>query len=113
MFDTQFRLIAAEAGDPETKTPGRVTRTDMTTGKVEILSENGRNGITYDAPNDVTYDNKGRLYFTDLRGGGVFRIDTDGKVTKILGAPVIDSPDGVMISLDDKTLYIIEQKPAP
>src|SRR5262245_60864133 len=28
VFDTQFRLIAAEAGDPATKTPGRVTRTD-------------------------------------------------------------------------------------
>ena len=112
VFDTQFRLIAAEAGDPETKTPGRVTRTDMKTGQIEVLAESGRNGFKFDAPNDVTYDNKGRIYFTDLRGAGVYRIDTDGKVTKILADPVIDAPDGVGVSLDDKTLYIIEQSQA-
>jgi gluconolactonase len=112
VFDTQFRLIAAEAGDRATNTPPRVTRTDMKTGRIEVLSETGRDGFSYQAPNDVTYDNKGRLYFTDLPGAGVFRIDTDGKVTKILADPVVDAPDGIMLSLDDKTLYIIEQNRA-
>jgi gluconolactonase len=112
VFDAQFRLIAAEAGDRPTNTPARVTRTDMKTGRIEVLSENGRDGISYQAPNDVTYDNKGRLYFTDLPGAGVFRIDTDGKVTRILADPVVDAPDGIMLSLDDKTLYIIEQNRA-
>lgn len=103
VFDAQERLIACEGNQANP----RVTRTDMKTGRVEVLA--GRSmGLKLTAPNDVTFDNKGRLYFTDLPGGSVHRIDTDGKVTRILESPAIQRPNGITISPDDKTLYLVE-----
>lgn len=104
IFDAQGRLIACEAG----KLHGpRVTRTDMKTGKIEVLADNYK-GAKFDAPNDVTLDSKGRLYFTDLPGGTVHRIDTNGKLTRLLDRPTIQRPNGITISPDDKTLYLVE-----
>lgn len=96
VFDSQWRLVACETG--------RVTRTDMTTGDIEILAE----GDPLKAPNDVTYDSKGRLYFTDPEGKAVYRIDPDGRMTKILSAPDVQLPNGIVVSPDDKTLYLVE-----
>ena len=59
-------------------------------------------------PNDVTIDGKGRLYFTDSSGAAVYRIDAPGKVARILAAPDIQRPNGIQISPDDRTLYIVE-----
>lgn len=122
LFDDQGRLIACEGSDAERNSP-RVTRTDMKTGKVEVLAA-GYEGKKFNAPNDVTIDSKGRLYFTDpvpdstspnavspegkTGTPGVYRIDTDGKVTRLLAGPQIEWPNGITISPDDKTLYLIE-----
>ena len=57
-------------------------------------------------PNDVTIDGKGRLYFTDLAGAAVYRIDAPGKVARILAAPDIQRPNGIQVSPDDTTLYL-------
>lgn len=95
VIDPQNRLIACE-----TK---RVTRTDLQSGKQEVLAEGG-----LQAPNDVTIDNKGRLYFTDMPAGAVYRIDAPGKFTKILGKPDIQVPNGIQISPDDRILYLVE-----
>jgi gluconolactonase len=59
-------------------------------------------------PNDVTIDGKGRIYFTDLAGAAVYRIDGPGKVARILAAPQIERPNGIQISPNDRTLYLIE-----
>ena len=80
----------------------QVTRTDLKTGKVEVLADNYQ-GKPFVGPNDVTIDGKGRLYFTDLTGGAVYRIDGPGKLTRILAAPDIQRPNGIQISPDDKT----------
>jgi gluconolactonase len=56
-------------------------------------------------------DSRGRLYFTDFPGPNpvaVYRIDPDGKVSRVLAAPQIEKPNGVLISPDDKTLYLVE-----
>ena len=63
LFDPQGRLIACESSDTERNNP-RLTRTDMKTGKVEVLTDSFE-GKQYNGPNDVTIDSKGRLYFTD------------------------------------------------
>ncbi|MSO57059.1 MAG: SMP-30/gluconolactonase/LRE family protein [Acidobacteria bacterium] len=110
VFDAQFRLIAAEFGDPATNTPGRITRTDLKTGKVEVLADSYQ-GTKLKDLNDVTFDGRGRIYFTyygtdPLRG--VYRIDTDGKLTRIVSATDVDTPNGLMVSPDDRTLYVIE-----
>jgi gluconolactonase len=69
----------------------RVTRTDLKTGKIEVLADNYQ-GKSFTAPNDVTIDSKGRLYFTDLIGVAVYRLDGPGKLERILAAPDIQRP---------------------
>src|SRR5258706_261114 len=68
-----------------------------------------------DGPNDLTIDEKGRIYFTDPRYFGyeaieqpilgVYRIDPDGKVTRIITDA--GKPNGICVSPDQKTLYVI------
>jgi len=108
IFDAQGRLIACEAGRQHGP---RVTRTDMKTGVVEVIA-GGYKGEKFNAPNDVTIDGKGRIYFTDLPGGTVHRIDIDGKITRLLERPAIQRPNGITISPDDKTLYLVEANQA-
>ena len=118
IFDDQWRLLACEGGE------ARVTRTDMKTGKIEVLTERYQ-GKRYRAPNDLTIDSKGRIYFTDRVDGykgapdpdrvdkpGIYRIDPDGKVTRILTSPDIQVPNGVSISPDDRTFYMVESNQA-
>jgi gluconolactonase len=38
----------------------------------------------------------------------VYRVDPDGTVAQILKAPEIERPNGIMVSPDDKILYLIE-----
>jgi gluconolactonase len=115
VFDKDFKLLAAERG-PKGDRPG-VTRTDVKTGKVEWVADKYQ-GKRFNGPNDITVDGKERIYFTDRPGAtsapdqvglnAVYRIDPDGTVAQILKAPDIERPNGVMVSPDDKTLYLIE-----
>lgn len=108
LIDPQGRLIACEGdrgGIP------RVTRTDLKSGVMEVLAADYQ-GQRFDTPNDVTMDSRGRLYFTDLPGGAVYRIDAPGKVVRLLQRPEIQRPNGIQISPDDRTLYLIEANQA-
>ena len=112
LIDPQGRLIACEGAESTRmgvtqKFKTQVTRTDLKTGKMEVLADNYQ-GKPFVGPNDVTIDGKGRLYFTDLTGGAVYRIDAPGKITRILSTPDIQRPNGIQVSPDDKTLYLIE-----
>ena len=115
LIDPQGRLIACEGAPSATALRSglvvqgkpRVTRTDLKTGKIEVLAEKFQ-GKPLVGPNDVTIDGKGRLYFTDFNGGAVYRIDAPGKLTRILAAPDIQRPNGIQISPNDKTLYLVE-----
>jgi hypothetical protein len=73
----------------------RVTRTDLKTGRIEIFAGNYQ-GKPFTGPNDVTIDGQGRLYFTDLAGGAVYRIDAPNKLARILTTPDIQRPNGKM-----------------
>jgi len=112
LIDPQGRLVACEGAESQrtgvrvTFKP-QVTRTDLRTGKLEVLADNYQ-GKPFVGPNDVTIDGKGRLYFTDLTGGAVYRIDGPGQLARILAAPGIQRPNGIQISPDDKVLYLIE-----
>jgi gluconolactonase len=115
VIDPQGRLIAAEGALSATaqrnglalKGIPRVTRTDLKTGRVEILAETYQ-GMPLSGPNDVTIDGRGRLYFTDFGGGAVYRIDAPGQLQRILAAPDIQRPNGIQVSPDDSTLYVVE-----
>lgn len=65
LIDPQGRLIACEGSQFERpgvnlKGKPRVTRTDLRTGKLEVLADNYQ-GKPLVGPNDVTIDGKGRL----------------------------------------------------
>jgi gluconolactonase len=115
VIDPQGRLIAAEGATSATAQRNglalggkpRVTRTDLKTGKVEVIAE-AYAGKPLSGPNDVTIDGQGRVYFTDFSGGAVYRIDAPGKLLRILAAPDIQRPNGIQISPDDRTLYVVE-----
>lgn len=110
-FDAAGNLIAAEGADYGGR---RVTRTDMKTGKATIIAGMFE-GRPFNAPNDITIDLKGRIYFSDPRYlghepleqpvVGVYRIDPDGKVTRIITDA--GKANGVAISPDQKTLYVV------
>ncbi len=129
VIDAQNRLVICESGDPTASLPPRITRTDLASGRSDVLIDSFE-GARIKAPNDITYDSQGRLYFTsderpfflaafppdglpgipkqEVSTVGVYRIDTDGKVARILQSPEIRRPNGIMISPDDTTLYLIE-----
>ena len=110
-FDAEGNLVVGEGADFGGR---RLTKTDMKTGKSYILS-GLYNGQPYNALNDLTIDEKGRIYFTDPRYLGrepmqqplqaVYRLDTDGKVTRLITDA--GKPNGVQVSPDQKTLYVL------
>lgn len=120
IFDSEWRLLACEGGDGDTVLP-RVTRTNMDTGEIEVIADE-YNGKQLHQPNDLTFDALGRIYFTDRPGPnprpeqtgvhGVYRIDLDGTIERILTEPEVMRPNGIVISPDDTTLYIIETEQA-
>lgn len=110
LIDPQGRLVACEGGIAGES--ARVTRTNLETGAIEVLAD-GFQGIPFKGTNDVTIDNRGRLYFTDPAGAAVYRIDGPGQVARVLAAPDIFRPNGLQISPDDRTLYIIESGDPP
>lgn len=120
IFDSEWRLVACEGGDGETALP-RITRTDLATGEVEVLAD-AFEGKELHRPNDLTIDGRGRIYFTDRPDPnptpdqtgvhGVYRIDPDGAVARILTEPEVMRPNGIVISPDDTTLYVIETEQA-
>lgn len=110
LFDHEGRLLACEGK------AGRVTRTDIKTGEVTVLVDQFE-GHPLGAPNDLTIDARGRVYFTSRlpndapkthNVNSVYRIGPAGKVVRILHEPDIHMPNGVEVSPDGRTLYLIE-----
>lgn len=112
-LDRAGMLVACEGGLND---QGRVTRMDLKTGSITVLTESF-GGKPLGGPNDLVIDAKGRIYFTSrltnadpTKGNvnSVYRIDSDGKIDRVLAAPAIDMPNGVDLSRDGKTMYLVE-----
>ena len=110
-FDADGNLIAALGAD----FGGRMlVKTDMDTGKSVILS-GLYDGKPYNALNDITIDEQGRIYFSDPRylghepifqaGYAVYRLDPDGSVERIVTNA--GKTNGVLVSPDQSTLYVV------
>ncbi len=117
-FDAEGRLYhceGAEAGGAR-----RIARTDLTTGEYTVITDRF-DGVRYNSPNDICVDGQGRVYFTDPRYGdradvemaieGVYRIDLDGSVRRILKQPAIQRPNGIAVTQDGRTLYLVDSCP--
>jgi len=118
MFDPDGNLVMCE---PVAR---RVTRL-APDGQLTVLTDRYE-GKKYNSPNDLTMDSRGRIYFSDPRYGpregmevrdgqgrtveGVYRIDPDGTVRRVLGREV-ERANGVLVSADDRALYVAEHTP--
>jgi sugar lactone lactonase YvrE len=99
----------------------RLTRMERD-GKLTVLTD-AFEGKPYNTPNDLTVDSKGRIYFSDPRYGdrtdmairdvngmtveGVYRIDLDGKVSRVIGREV-SRANGVLVTANDKYLLVAD-----
>ena len=107
LFDAEHRLLICESGTR------RITRAEVD-GKTTVLADRYE-GMKFNSPNDITIDSKGRIYFSDPRYlgwetidqpvMGVYRIDTDGSISRIITDG--GKPNGVAISPDQKTFYLV------
>lgn len=107
MFDQKSRLVACENGAK------RLSRTDMKTGFSEIIASSFEQK-PFNSPNDIVIDIRGNIYFTDPKFvgkepmyqpvHGIYKLDNDGNTSLIIA--YIRKPNGLIISPDQKTLYV-------
>ncbi len=81
----------------------------------------GFEGRRFNSPNDLVFNSKGQLFFTDPPYGmdpwdekqldfqGVYRLDPDGKVNLLVDT--LSRPNGIALSPDQMTLYIAQSDP--
>ena len=116
LFDAKGRLLACEPGQR------RVTRTDAD-GKITVLTEKlRRQALQHAQRPDRRLQGPHLLLRPALRRPqagwrcrtrsgktveGVYRIDPDGKVTRVIGREV-ERPNGVLVSADDKYLFVAD-----
>lgn len=93
---------------------GRIVEIDVKTKKVTALTDE-YGGKPYNAPNDLVIDREGGFYFTDPRfrarqpwpqgKEAWYYVDAKGKVARL--GENLPAPNGVILSPDEKTLYVI------
>jgi len=110
-LDLQRRLTLCQHGDR------RVSRREADGTMVPLATQ--FEGKRLNSPNDLVFDDKGALYFTDPPYGlpgtfkdptkelpfqGVYRVSTDGKITLL--TKELEAPNGLAFAPDYKTLYV-------
>ena len=112
--DANGKVITADGGMK------RVSRRSLSNlNLVESVLASSFNGIAFNGPNDLVLDATGGIYFTDPNYAGnnqaesVYYIDGQGALTRILtGFNANAHPNGIMLSLDEQTLYLALQQDA-
>jgi sugar lactone lactonase YvrE len=83
-----------------------ILKVDMLTKQISVFANEPR----MSQPNDIAIDKKDRMYASDPNWkagtGGIWRIDTDGKVTLLEGN--MGTTNGIEVSADEKKLYVNE-----
>jgi gluconolactonase len=87
-----------------------LVRVDVATGNVTPYLER-RNSERFKGVNDLVFDSKGNLFFTDQgqsglhdSSGRVYRLSPSGKLDLLLSN--VPSPNGVALSADERVLFI-------
>jgi gluconolactonase len=111
-FDAKGNLIACEGSDEGGRA---VVRWEIKAKTRTILADRYMDK-RFNAPNDLSIDTQGRIYFSDPRYLGtepreldyraVYRIDPDGKVVEVTHD--VDKPNGIALSPDHKTMYLAD-----
>jgi gluconolactonase len=112
-FDPKGRLVLCQHGDR------RISRLDAP-GRFTTLVDRFE-GKRLNSPNDLVYNRRGDLYFTDPAYGlpktfddpgreldftGVYRLSPNGRLTLLTRELV--APNGIAFSPDEKTLYVAQ-----
>ena len=113
-FDAMGQLCSCEHGDR------RVSVLTKNGGKRTLIDN--YEGRRLNSPNDLCFDKKGNLYFTDppyglpkgpsdsetkeLAWNGVYRVTPDGKISLL--TKDMTYPNGIALSPDNKTLYVAQ-----
>lgn len=81
------------------------------------------NGIPFDGPNDLVADSKGGIYVSDPQftpglaktqpGKCVYYIKPGGEVIRVVNPGEMGQPNGLLLSPDEKTLYICNTRNMP
>jgi len=118
----EWQLVAEYEGEPNgmkrfdeehfvvTDYRNGLMRVHIATGKVTAMLER-RNTERFKGVNDLVFDSRGNLYFTDQGqtglhdpSGRVFRLRPDGKLDALISnAP---SPNGLVLSPDERFLFV-------
>jgi gluconolactonase len=109
-LDAQGRLFAAQRACTDTARPFSASCAElpaiaMLFPQRRTLANSFKDGKPLGRPNDVMADGKGGAYFT---AGGAFHVSADGVVTVVENQNL--RSNGIMLSLDGKTLYVTNQK---
>ena len=115
MFDTNGRLYACEGG-------GRRIMRYEPDGETTVLADRFE-GKRLNSPNDLAIDAHGRIWFTDPRYGeqrddmdldheSVFRLDPQADGSWWIRRMTFDTtrPNGLLISADQKILYVAQSE---
>lgn len=118
----QWDLVAQWDGEPNGMkflNPGQLLVTDYRNGLVVLDIQSGqvrpflerRNSERFKGVNDLVFDTKGNLYFTDQGQTGlhdptgrVYRLAHDGRLDMLLGN--VPSPNGIVLSNDERFLFV-------
>jgi gluconolactonase len=119
-LDAQGRLVLAEHGDRRVARLERDGRKTTLVDRYQGPEGSGR----INSPNDVVFDSKGNLYFTDPAFGlpkafddpgkelpfqGVYRLTPSDELTLLISD--IKAPNGIAFSPDEKKLYVTNVSP--
>jgi len=119
-FDRDGVLYGCQGGTGDTE-GRRVVRYEAS-GDVTVIADRFE-GRRLNSPNDLTFDERGRLWFTDPRYGdersdmeldheSVYRADPDGSGGWRLHRVTYDTtrPNGLLVTSDCRTLYVAQSE---
>jgi len=118
LFDPPGRLLACEGNEFGPNDGNRrITRTDFRTGHVEVICDSFESR-RLNSPNDIACTSDGHIFFTDpcygcqsnmqLDHESVIHVDPDGRTRIAVSQPDIQRPNGIHLSPDEKTLYVVD-----
>jgi gluconolactonase len=107
-------MVAASGEIYACEMAGQVTAYSADGKKRRVLADK-HDGKRFNAPNDLVIDGQGGVYFTDPAFGApsplpqgktaVYYLSQEGKTTRLIDD--LPNPNGVILSPDEKTLYVI------
>lgn len=121
-IDGNGALLACEGNERGGLGGRRLVRIDVVSKKRTVIADRFQ-GKRFNSPNDLCLDKRGRIYFTDpyygpdreqleLAEEAVYRVDADGQgLVRVLGAERIARPNGIAISSDQQTLFVVDNHP--